>query len=146
MDLRVLGTSFDVKAYPDDRMIVTTLVTGKIAQRYAAADTGIVLTPSRQSVYDRESGSLRTREVDPRDALAWREGRIVMKDARLEDIFRELSRWYDFEAVYTNPSLRDMRFYLHTNRYAEIDGILEHLQATRGVRFSRVGNKIYVSR
>ena len=144
--VRVLGTSFDVKAYPDDRMIVTTLVTGKIAQRYAAADTGIVLTPSRQSVYDRESGSLRTREVDPRDALAWREGRIVMKDARLEDIFRELSRWYDFEAVYTNPSLRDMRFYLHTNRYAEIDGILEHLQATRGVRFSRVGNKIYVSR
>ena len=69
----------------------------------------------------------------------------VMKDARLEDIFRELSRWYDFDVVYTNPSLRDMRFYLHTTRYAEIDSILEHLQATRGVRFSRVDNRIYVS-
>ena len=145
MDLRVLGTSFDVKAYPDDGTIVTTLVTGKIAQHYSTVDTGIVLTPSRQSVFDRKSGRLRTQKVDVRDALAWREGRVVMKDARLEDIFRELSRWYDFDVVYTNPSLRDMRFYLHTTRYAEIDRILEHLQATRGVHFSRVDNRIYVS-
>lgn len=146
MELRVLGTSFDVKAYADDPMIVTTLVTGKIAQRYASLDTNIVLTPSRQSVFDRQSGNLRTRKVDVSNALAWREGRIVMKNARLEDIFRELSRWYDFETVYTNSSLRDMRFHLHTTRYAEIDRILEHLQATRGVRFTRIDNKIYVSK
>ena len=146
MDLRVLGTSFDVKAYPDDEMIITTLVTGKIAQRYVATDTNIVLTPSRQSVFNRETGRLQTQVVDVRDALAWREGKFVMKDARLEDIFHELSRWYDFEAVYTHPSLRDMRFYLHTTRYAEIDRILEHLEATRGVHFTRVDNKIYVSK
>lgn len=146
MDLRVLGTSFNVKAYPDDEYVVTTLVTGKVMQHYAGIDTNIVLTPCRQSIFNRFSGNLRLEEVDVRLALAWREGRIVMDNVRLEDIFRELSRWYDFETVYTDNSLKDVRFYLHTNRYADIDQILEHLQTTRGVHFSRVDKKIYVSR
>ncbi|MDY4043239.1 MAG: DUF4974 domain-containing protein [Marinifilaceae bacterium] len=146
MDLRVLGTSFNVKAYRDDENIVTTLVTGKIAQRYTGVDSSIVLTPSRQSVYNRVSGDVKTMEVDVRTVLAWREGRIAMDNARLEDIFRELSRWYDFEAVYTDPTLKDTRFYLHTNRYEEIGRILEHLQMTRGIRFTCIDKKIYVSK
>lgn len=146
MDLRVLGTSFNVKAYRDDENIVTTLVTGKIAQRYSGIDTNIILTPSYQAVFNKSSRVLQTKEVDVRAALAWREGRIVMDNARLEDIFRELSRWYDFEIVYTNASLKDMRFYLYTNRYADVDRILEHLQMTRGIHFLRVDKKIYVSR
>ena len=146
MDLQVLGTSFNVKAYRDDENIVTTLVTGKIAQRYSEIDTNIILTPSYQAVFNKSSRVLQTKEVDVRAALAWREGRIVMDNARLEDIFRELSRWYDFEIVYTNASLKDMRFYLYTNRYADVDRILEHLQMTRGIHFLRVDKKIYVSR
>lgn len=145
MDLRVLGTSFNIKAYDDESMVVTTLVTGKIRQEFPEAGKNITLTPSRQSIFDRVSGELETKQVDVRAVLAWKEGKIIANDERLEDIFRQLSRWYDFKVVYTQPSLKDVRFYLHSNRYAEVRAILEHLQTTKGIHFTYAENTIYVS-
>ena len=70
---------------------------------------------------------------------------IIARDKTLEEIFRELARWYDFETVYTRPALKQVRFHLHTNRYATIRDILDHLQSTNGIHFSYIDNKIYVS-
>ncbi|MFR5659776.1 MAG: DUF4974 domain-containing protein, partial [Butyricimonas faecihominis] len=78
-------------------------------------------------------------------ALAWKEGKIIANNERLEDIFRQLSRWYDFKVVYTQPSLKDVRFYLHSNRYAEVHTILEYLQTTKGIHFTYAEKTIYVS-
>ena len=145
MDLQVLGTSFNIKAYDNENTVVTTLVSGKIRQEFPNVGKKIVLTPSRQSVFDRVSGKLETKQADIQETLAWREGKIIANNERLEDIFRQLSRWYDFKVVYTQPSLKDIRFYLHSNRYAEVRTILEHLQTTKGIRFTYAENTIYVS-
>ncbi|MCB6973600.1 MULTISPECIES: FecR family protein [Butyricimonas] len=144
MNVQVLGTSFNIRAYEDDQNVITTLVTGKVIQHYPGIDTSLVLTPSLQAVFNPESGSLSVQKVKVHTVLAWHNGRIAISDARLEDIFKELSRWYDFEVIYSDPSLKDVRFYLHSNRYAEIEGVLKHLQATCGVRFTYVGKTIYV--
>ena len=145
MDLQVFGTSFNIKAYDNENTVVTTLVSGKIRQEFPNVGKKIVLTPSRQSVFDRVSGKLETKQADIQETLAWREGKIIANNERLEDIFRQLSRWYDFKVVYTLPSLKDIRFYLHSNRYAEVRTILEHLQTTKGIRFTYAENTIYVS-
>ena len=145
MDLQVLGTSFNIKAYDDESMVITTLVTGKIRQEFPEAGKNITLTPSRQSVFDRVSGELKTQQADVRAALAWKDGKIIANDERLEDIFRRLSRWYDFKVVYSQPSLKDVRFYLHSNRYAEVHTILEYLQTTKGIHFTYAEKTIYVS-
>ena len=47
--------------------------------------------------------------------------------------------------VFTRPALRQLRFHLHTNRYASIREILDNLQSTNGIHFSYIGNKIYIS-
>ena len=101
MDLQVLGTSFNIKAYDNENTVVTTLVSGKIRQEFPNVGQKIVLTPSRQSVFDRVSGKLETKQADIQETLAWREGKIIANNERLEDIFRQLSRWYDFKVVYT---------------------------------------------
>ena len=145
MDLQVLGTSFNIKAYDDESMVITTLVTGKIRQEFPEVGKDITLTPSRQSIFDRVSGKLETKQADVRETLAWKEGKFIANDERLEDIFRQLSRWYDFKVVYTRPSLKDVRFYLHSNRYAEVKTILEYLQTTKGIRFTYADKTIYVS-
>lgn len=145
MDLQVLGTSFNIKAYKEESKIITTLVTGKIRQKFSQLEESITLTPSRQSVFDRNSKKVETQQADIREVLAWKEGKIIANNERLEDIFLQLSRWYDFNVVYTQPSLKDLRFYLHSNRYAEIQTILEHLQTTNGVHFTVVEKTIYVS-
>lgn len=145
MVLRVLGTSFNVRAYPDEREVTTTLVTGKVVQSYKGVARCVELIPGWQSIYHRESGSLETGEVDVREMLAWKEGKIIENDARLEDIFRRLSYWYDFEVEYADPALKEMKFNLHVGKCAGVDTILEYLQMTNGVRFSKKGKVIHVS-
>lgn len=145
MELKVLGTTFNVRAYGDEKRTTTTLVTGKIAQYYPAIQKEIVLTPLRQSMFDNQTGQLAIGEADLQEALAWKEGKIVARNQRLEDIFLQLSRWYDFETVYLRPELKDIRFHLHTKRYANVREILDHLQSTNGIRFSYADHKIYVS-
>ena len=145
MDLRVLGTSFNIKAYDDENTVITTLVSGKIRQEFPEVGKDVTLTPSRQSIFDRVTGKLETKQTDVQAALAWKEGKIIANNERLEDIFRQLSRWYDFKVVYTQPSLKDVRFYLHSNRYAEVHTILEYLQTTKGIHFTYAEKTIYVS-
>ena len=99
--------------------------------------------PSSQSVYD--AGRLTTGQADIREALAWKEGKIIARNQRLEDILHQLSRWYEFEAVYTRPELKDIRFHLHSDRYENIRMILDNLQATNGIQVRYEGKKIYIS-
>lgn len=146
MELEVLGTSFNVKAYEDENVIATTLVTGKIVQYYPVIDKKIVLEPSKQSVYNSSSRTLTTRVVDIQDVIAWKEAKIIARNQRLEDILRSLSRWYNFEVVYENPELKDVRFHLHSKRFDDIKMILDVLQATNGIHVRYQGNKIYISK
>lgn len=87
---------------------------GKSDRNSRKWDKDVTLTPSRQSIFDRVTGKLETKQTDVQAALAWKEGKIIANNERLEDIFRQLSRWYDFKVVYTQPSLKDVRFYLHS--------------------------------
>ncbi len=145
MNLQVLGTSFNIKAYPDETETVTTLLTGSIEQHYSSTGQTLRLMPSQQSRFDYATKNLQILEATPEEVLAWKNGKFIARDKTLEEIFRELARWYDFETVYTRPALKQVRFHLHTNRYATIRDILDHLQSTNGIHFSYIDNKIYVS-
>lgn len=143
MDLRVLGTSFNVKAYQEDAYCVTTLVTGKIQQNYSNGER-VFLSPHKQAVYDRKDKHLRVCQVDVNEALAWKNGRFILKDMPLEDIFKELSRWYDFKVNYLNENLKKIRFYVNIDRYDDVQKLLEKLQRTNGIRFLIDGKNIMV--
>lgn len=146
MELEVLGTSFNVQAYEDEDVITTTLVTGKIVQYYPVIHEKIVLEPSTQSVYNSSLGILKTQKADIQEAVAWKDAKIIARNQRLDDILRILSRWYDFEVIYENPELRDIRFHLHSNRFENIRMILDILQATNGIHVRYQGNRIYISK
>ncbi len=146
MHLQVLGTSFNIKAYQDEQTITTTVITGKVKQFYPNIQQHILLTPSLQSTYNRVSGKYKTLIVNTSEILAWREGKIIANNERLEDIFKQLARWYDFDVVYTSPELKEIRFHFQSKRYTELQTILEHFQTTKGICFSCIGQTIYISK
>lgn len=146
MELRVLGTVFNISAYPEMRELVTTLITGSVAQRFGGSTDEVVLTPSFQSVYSRNDGRVEVHRADLEEVLAWKNEKFVARNERLEDIFRMLARWYDFEVSYTDPSLKEMRFHLHCPRYGDIGRVLATLQATQGIRFTVYQGTVYVSK
>lgn len=89
-DVRVLGTAFNVCAYPDDAISETTLVRGTVN----VADN--VLTPGTQYRYDADSGESSTVEVDTEIYTSWMEDCMVLRQTSLNEILGRLQRRFDF--------------------------------------------------
>lgn len=133
VDVRVLGTTFNVSAYPDNPYTQTTLVSGSVQMQTREGGT-IVLKPSQQAELDNKSHEIVVRQVDVTLYTSWIQGKIYFKDERLETIMTALSRWYDVKIVFVNEKVKNMRFGCNLNRYEEITPFLELLAATGKVK------------
>lgn len=143
VDIRVLGTTFNVSAYPENQYTQATLVTGSV--RVDTKEGGqIMLKPSQQAELDNRSHELVVRQVDVTFYTSWVSGKIYFKDERLEDIMNTLSRWYDIHVVFADKSKKDLRFGCNLNRYEEIAPFLELLNATGRVKTKVQGREITI--
>lgn len=140
MQIEVLGTAFNVSAYPGEEY-QTTLVCGSVKVK-AEGGEPLVLKPSQQARWVPGGGEMRVRTVDTAFYTSWVKGKINFKDRRLEDIMKTLARWYDFEVAYAGESLKEKRFGCYVNRYEEITPFLELLEATGNVRVGIQGKTI----
>jgi ferric-dicitrate binding protein FerR (iron transport regulator) len=61
---------------------------------------------------------------------AWREGKFVIRDQRLEDIFKEVSRWYDVEFRFENEKFKDYRYTGNIKKSTTAQHILKMLKLT----------------
>jgi hypothetical protein len=144
-DIEVLGTQFNVSDYTDDPVSYTTLVSGSVRIGGLSGE-GTVLEPGRQFAYDNTSGSYSVAQTDAAYAAPWRDGRLIFRDQRLEDIMRALGRWYGIEAEYSDPGVGDMRFGLSLGREESIDRLLSIFEENGRVNIERRGNKVMIKR
>lgn len=147
IEVEVLGTCFNVTSYGESPDILTTLVAGKVKVHVSPGKgTGeIVLLPGMQSVYNRETGSTEVRhEVNTRLYTAWTRGYFMYENARLEDIMREICRWYNAEVVFGDKEAREMEFTGEFRRYDSFGQVLNFLRLTKKVDVKTDGNVIYI--
>jgi ferric-dicitrate binding protein FerR (iron transport regulator) len=71
---------------------------------------------------------------------AWRDGKFVIRDQRLEDIFKELSRWYGIEFRFENDQLRDYRFTGNIKKTTTAQHVLKMLKTTTDFNYRIVEN------
>lgn len=145
MEVKVLGTSFNVSSYEDEPEILTTLVSGKV-QIQKTGYPEKELRPSEQAVWVRETGKMAVREVNTSVYTQWRNGKFVYRDNDLEMILRSLSRWYDLEYEFLQPELKTEKFYGVISRYADIRDLLEQFEKTGKVHFVYAGKKVIVKK
>lgn len=138
VDVRVLGTSFNVAAYGAE--VVTTLVEGRVAVE--AGSERVTLEPDRQAVWDGKQ--MEVRQVDASNYGLWRKGIFYFEDRRLEEILDALARWYGVEVFYVNPETKGMRFTVEIKRYENIDAILRRIAQTERVHFGVSGRTVTV--
>lgn len=134
--VEVLGTEFNVDAYPEEKNTYTTLVSGKV--KVDTDGQTVILDPGMQSVVNDEK--MYIRKVNVAEVVSWRNGMFVLEDHTLEEIMSKLARWYDFTVFYQNTSLRGATFKGKIPRYASFESILNILEKTGEVKFS-VKNK-----
>ena len=128
----VLGTEFNVDAYPGEKNIYTTLVSGKV--KVDADGQTVILDPGMQSVVNDEK--MYTRKVNVAEVISWRNGMFVLENHTLEEIMSKLARWYDFTVFYQNASLKEATFKGKIPRYASFESVLDILEKTGEVKFN----------
>ncbi|MEG2791057.1 MAG: DUF4974 domain-containing protein [Odoribacter sp.] len=140
--VNVLGTDFNIEAYPWNAAITTTLIHGSI--RYENGQQSKILTPGQQSIVRDGEPNIEIRKVDINIAMAWIHGQFYFKQETLENILSSLSQWYDIEFFYQQEELKHLCFTVETDRFKDISGILNLISETGRVQFRRNGKTIQV--
>lgn len=122
-EIQVLGTEFNVSAYPDDPESKTTLVEGKV--RLSLDNNSIELVPGEQGIVNSEN--LTKTNVDTEPYTAWKAGYFYFKKTPLEEILRQAARWYDVEVVYQDAVPRET-FSGDIKRDVSLRGLLDILR------------------
>ena len=142
MAVKVLGTVFNVDAYPDNGRIATTLVEGKV--EIQAEDEKQTLLPDQQAVLEKGKG-IEVKKVYAEDYISWIGGVFHFTEASLEEIMQKLSRWYNFEFFFANADVKDAHFTLNIRRYENVSDILSKIEKTGRAHFNINGRTVVVS-
>lgn len=143
LNIKVLGTQFNVRAYPDEKCIQTTLVEGSVQVDNLRGKVAVLL-PSEQLVYDALDGNHEVREVDTELYVSWKDGVYVFVSQRLEDIMSLISKWYDVDVFYQNSAVKDIIFSGRLKRYENAETLLRVFERLGGVKFSVQGKTVIV--
>jgi transmembrane sensor len=136
---RVLGTHFDVMAYPDEPSIRATLLEGAVALHESGAD--VLLKPGEEGAVG-PTGVITTRPVNVAAAVAWKDGYYYFDRTRMDEVMRQIARWYDVDIVYQGAVPRD-EIVGKIPRSASVTEVL-HVMELIGLRFKIDGKKIIV--
>ena len=140
--VKVLGTSFNVRAYQEEKIISTTLVEGAVYVKNRQSE--VILTPSQQAVCTPEGRDIDVQTVNTDYYVGWITGRFIFNNTRLDDILTRLQQWYNFEVFYEKEQLKDLPFSLNIDKQKDFSKILNALERTERIRFSIKGNTVVV--
>lgn len=112
LNVRVLGTAFNVSAYPDTSNIVTTLVEGAVClyRKEYNKRTAVELTPNQQAVFDASKVALAIQRVEVDEFTAWKDGLFVFRSQSFKQLKRRLEYWYGVSIVNMVPELEQECF------------------------------------
>ncbi len=135
-NVSVLGTQFNFRAYPDEPTVSTTLVSGSVIMQSEKYKQQVKLSPGEQGILEKHSANLSKQEVNTYLHTAWKEGRFAFRNARLEDLFNILARWYDLQVFYQNPEAKNIRFTGDLNKTDDFKFILKIIEQNERVTFT----------
>jgi transmembrane sensor len=140
-EVRVLGTRFNINGFTDEPAVKTTLLEGRIAVIPMGGLMARVLRPGQESVF--LGNSIAINDIDPEEAVAWKNGYFRFNDENIQSIMRRLARWYDIDVRYEGTlSIQGLNGKI--SRFKNISQVLKALEATGTVRFKAEGRRVTV--
>ncbi|MFC4213435.1 FecR family protein [Pedobacter lithocola] len=165
-DINVLGTAFNVKAYPDEVSSEATLIRGLITMEAVNGNGSIITLKPSQKVTFYKTVALASKQkvLKPEAArpeitinhytlikdstiveTAWTQNRIEIYDQNFDDIKSVLEKWYSVEIKFTDPEIEKYRF-TATFSHESIDQVLSALQKVENFKYEIKGNQVIISK
>lgn len=144
LSVKVLGTRFNVKAYPNDEKITTTLTSGKVEVSVQSQPPHI-LKPNEQLTYDKKSSDIHISMIDTNDTNCWMVGKLVFTNASVGEIFRTLERHYNTTIDNTATIPTSKRYTVKFLKDESLDEILNILKDIIGFDYQQYEKKIVIT-
>ena len=139
------GTRFNVKAYPNDEKITTTLTSGKVEVSVRSQPPHI-LKPDEQLTYDKKSSDIHISVIDTNDTNCWMAGKLVFTNASAGEIFRTLERHYNTTIDNTAIIPASKRYTVKFLKDESLNEILNILKDIIGFDYQQYEKKIVLTR
>lgn len=145
LDVKVLGTEFNVMAYPDADRIETTLVTGSVALNTKGADQSgqVFLRPGQKAIF--KDGHLDVSPANLEMETTWTEKGFYFQSTSFEELVRRLERWYDVDIVIDNNAFEDITFTGKFRNKESIWQVLDVIKMTTPINYKAKEGKIYIT-
>ncbi|MBO9728530.1 MAG: FecR family protein [Chitinophaga sp.] len=138
----VLGTEFNVNAYPEEGLSKTTLIQGSV--KVSNNSGSVVIQPGQQAICNgNTNNTIRTISADTEKETAWINNLFSFKNDNLPSVMREISRWYNIQVKYRGQ-IPDERFYGEISRNSKLSDVLKILEIN-GITFEINDNVITVT-
>jgi hypothetical protein len=141
MEVNVLGTSFNIMAYPDEQTITTTLEDGAV--QLVHGNSKSVLKPGFGGSLSAGDNDFVIEKADMEQTLAWKEGKFRFRNTSIQTIMRQMARWYNIDVTYQGD-LSDVRLTGIISRRENASSLFRILSTTKRVHFDINDNRILV--
>jgi ferric-dicitrate binding protein FerR (iron transport regulator) len=145
MDIKVLGTEFNVLAAPHSSVIETTLLNGSVAICNTSNQKEQILKPNQQALFNIESQRVEILDVEAASYASWVNGNFDFKGIKLTEIVRQLGRAYCVKIHIQNESLKTIRLQGRFTNTQTLDEILAILQISANYNYKRVKGEIFIN-
>lgn len=135
----VLGTSFNVKSYPEDETTAVGVVTGSVRVAAIKAQRAAVLKPEQMITLDKSAGTFKRIAMD-KGALSWRMGRLSFDDITIYELTKMLERHYDAVFEFHTETIKN-RHISGQLKLDSLDMILKNLSFLTDLKFLRIEQK-----
>jgi len=141
--IKDLGTRFNIHAYGDESAVRTTVLEGAV--QVEAKGHQLSLVPGEQAEYSDHEDLKRNQRPRLQNVVAWKEEQFDLNATSIQEIMRQVERWYGAEIVYQDNMQNDTTEFFGTlTRNVPVSQLLRTLEATGHVHFMIEGNKITV--
>lgn len=140
--ITVLGTSFNIRAYPEDASATVVVEDGEVCFASASGGRQVMLAANQRGTYAADS-SMRRDEVKAPDYMRWRQNILLFQDETLEDIIPILDRWYNVSIEIGDPHLKFRHF---SGRFHNrpLEEVLNNMAFVMGCHYSVHEGKITI--
>ena len=145
LQVRVLGTRFDLHAYPEDHINQTTLIEGKV-ELSTPTHKKLILKPGQIANFNKTSNRLDYFAGNPAHMLSWMENKLYMDDMSLKEVCTRLERWYDVHIQIKDSELTKNIHYSGVLSEETIIDVLDALCKLSPIQYKMKGKEIVITK
>ncbi len=134
LNVMVLGTKFNVSAYPEDNFTEVVLEEGKVRLNSAGGSFSEELSPDERFLLKSSEPKGFITKIDSRLHSSWKEGKLVFRDEPLSQVLKKMGRWYNVQFVVEDQELNDY-IYKATFQNEKLDEVMRLLALTSPIKY-----------